>query len=252
MNRNKHAYHPEKGSAFFYILLAVVLFGTLAFTVSRGMRGQQTKAMSGRKAELAASEIMTYSAQVAQRVDSIRRKNISESDIDFASSKFSRHNAAPPAPWAENPNCLDTRCKMFASQGGTLRESTFENYVSSLTLSWSNNYPRQGHPAFYRISALDVGTDAEDLVMEIISLKDEVCAAINKSLALPSHETMDEEAAGSSGTTAQSTSTGYWDFSNTQTSEPLFDEAIELQGKTQGCYRQNGYGNTYFKILIER
>ena len=47
--------NSERGSMFFYIMLGVVLFATLAFTVSRGMRGSQTNAMSDRKDELAAS-----------------------------------------------------------------------------------------------------------------------------------------------------------------------------------------------------
>ncbi len=246
--RNK----TQTGSAFFYILLTVVLFAALAFTVSRSMRGSSTSTITDRQAELAASEIMAYSAQIAREVDRLRRKGISESDIDFSSDIFSRHQSTTPAPWDANPNCTDDTCRVFSSQGGRVRETTFESAADEHTLGFSTTLPRHGHPAFYRVSAVGSGTDAEDLVLEIIHLNNTVCEVINQKLNLPAPATLTPEASNSQGKTATS-GDGYWNFENTLTSEPLFDEATELQGKVSGCFTQTGgYGNIYFTILIER
>lgn len=242
----------QKGSVFFYILLAVVLFAALAFTVSRSLRGTTSNALTDRQAEIAASEIMDYSAQIAREVDRLRRKGISESDIDFESSLFSRHSTSPPTPWDANPNCASASCKVFDSAGGKMRETTFEQYATPHTLSTSNAVPRQGHPTFYRVSVLGHGTTAEDLTLQIIRILDTVCAAINDKLNLLAPTTITAEAAGSSGQTAEG-GDGYWNFSDTQTTEPLLDEATTIQGETQGCVRIGGdYGNVYFRILLER
>ncbi len=246
------AKRTENGSVFFYILLAVVLFAALAFTVSRSLRGSNTNALSERQAEIAANEIMDYSAQISREVDRLRRKGISESDLDFSSNLFSRHSASPPSSWDINPNCGSTECKIFQSAGGKMHETTFEQYATEHTLPTSNTIPRHGHPAFYRISALDHGSVAEDLTLQIIRVRDLVCAAINEKLNLGTPSTLTQEAAGSSGQTAEG-GDGYWNYSDTQTTEPLFDEATALQGKVQGCVRMGGdYGNVYFKVLLER
>lgn len=244
--------HNQRGSVFFYILLAVVLFAALAFTVSRSLRGNSTNALTQRQAEIAASEIMDYSAQIARAVDRVRRKGVSESDLDFSSNLFSRHASSPPNVWDANPNCADIQCKIFDSAGGKMAETIFESYAIEHTLGFSDDVPRHGHPAFYRVSALGHGSDAEDLVLHIIRIRDSICSAINDKLNLTAPATLSQEAAGSSGQTAEG-GDGYWDFEETETSEPLFDEAVNMQGQLQGCFRMGGdYGNVYFRVLLER
>ena len=109
----------QKGSAFFYILLGVVLFGTLAFTVSRGMRGQQTEAMSDRQAELAAADIIAYGQKIMRAVDKLRRKGCSENEITFEDNNSISKKTNGTAFDYTNPNSPgDFSCHVFHESGG--------------------------------------------------------------------------------------------------------------------------------------
>lgn len=242
----------QNGSVFFYILLAVVLFAALAFTVSRSIRGSGSSTLTERQAEIAASEIMDYSAQISREVDRIRRNNISETDIDFFSEKFLKHTSNPSL-WNQNPNCSSDECRVFHSAGGKMHETIFENYATPLSLPFSSSYPKGGHPSFHRVSVETAGTDAEDLIMNIVSIKQEVCEKINEKLGVPAPYDMNREQWLSFGSTAWGAiSNGYWNFNETKSSQPLFEEATEMQGQTHGCYDVADYGITYYRMLIER
>ncbi len=242
----------QNGSVFFYILLAVVLFAALAFTISKSLRGTTSNALTNRQAEIAASEIMDYSAQIARQVDRLRRNGISETDIDFFSDKFLKHTPSP-SQWNPNPNCADNECRIFHSAGGKMHETTFENFANTLGLPFSSSHPKGGHPAFFRVSVEGAGTDAEDLIMNIINIKEEVCNTINAKIGIPEALSMPREQWLSFGSTAWgATSNGYWNFSETKSTEPLFEEATQMQDQSHGCYHVAGYGITYYRILIER
>lgn len=237
---------------FFYILLAVILFATLAYTISRSIRGNASNALTQRQAEIAAAEIMDYGAQVAREVDRLRRNNISETDIDFYADKFLKHTPTA-SRWNPNPNCSSDDCRMFHSAGGKMHETTFEDYANPLGLPFSSSHPKGGHPSFHRVSVETAGTDAEDLIMNIVNIKEEVCNIINSKLGVPNPYDMDREQWLSFGFTAWgATSNGYWNFSDTKSSQPLFEESTEMQGQTHGCYHVAGYGITYYRMLIER
>lgn len=75
--------NPESGNVFLFVFLGVVLFATLAFTISRGMRSDTAIAMSDREVELAASDIMSYAQRLERGVSRLRRRSVSESDISF-------------------------------------------------------------------------------------------------------------------------------------------------------------------------
>lgn len=246
------ANHGQSGSVFFYILLAVILFAALAFTLSRSLRGTNTSAMSERQAEIAAAEILEYSAQIAQEIDRLRRNGISETDLDFYSEKFLKHTASP-SRWNPNPNCADNSCRVFQSAGGRMHETIFEDYATPLTLPFSSSHPKGGHPSFHRVSVENAGTDAEDLILNIVNLKTEICNIINKKIGVPAPLDMPREQWLSFGYTAYgSASNGYWNLSDTKSAQPLFEEATQMQGQPYGCYHVAGYGVTYYKMLIER
>ena len=114
----------EKGSAFFYIILAIALFATLAFTISRGMRGQQTTAMNARKAELAASDILSYTKKISHSVDKLRRNNCSENELSFSYDSDGDNNYQDSDDIYYNANApADLSCHVFHPLGGNI---TFE------------------------------------------------------------------------------------------------------------------------------
>ncbi|MCC6598019.1 MAG: hypothetical protein IT559_04450 [Alphaproteobacteria bacterium] len=73
----------ESGNVFVFILLGIVLFAALSFTVARGMRSGTTHAMTSQKAALAAADILDYAQRTERALDRLRRKGISENDISF-------------------------------------------------------------------------------------------------------------------------------------------------------------------------
>jgi len=155
-------YLSEKGSTFFYILLAVVLFGTLSFTVSRGMRGAQTNTLSDRKAELAASEILDNAQKIQRSIDYLRRNGCSENDISMETPDGLNTNAASP---------IDKSCHVFSPSGGNI--------------TW--NTPKIGiaENSFWRASSHshinDIGTNKVELLLYLPSVNKTVCEKINKS-----------------------------------------------------------------------
>lgn len=93
MKMNKQAEH---GNVFLVILLGVALFGALAFVISRGMRSETTTAMSDRQAELIAVDVMSYAQRIERAVNNLRKKPVSENDIDFENAVEAGYNHTPP------------------------------------------------------------------------------------------------------------------------------------------------------------
>ena len=66
----------ERGNVFIFILLGLVLFAALSFTVARGFRSDTTSQMTDRQAELLATEIITYGQQMERTVNRLRRNGL--------------------------------------------------------------------------------------------------------------------------------------------------------------------------------
>jgi len=92
----------ERGNVFVFLLLGIVLFSALAFTVSSGFRSQTTGTMSERDAQLAASDIMSFAQSVERGISLLRRNGVSESDISFDNEEISGYNHASAQPAAHH------------------------------------------------------------------------------------------------------------------------------------------------------
>ncbi len=114
--------NKENGSVFFYIILAVALFATLSFTVSRGMRGKQVTAMGERKAEIIASDILSYTKKVAQTIDKLRRDGCSENELSFSYDSDGDGNYQDSGDIYYNANSpSDLSCHVFHPSGGNIK-----------------------------------------------------------------------------------------------------------------------------------
>lgn len=160
----------ESGNVFLIILIGVVLFAALAFTVSRGMRSENTSAMSERDLELSATDILSYMQRVERAVSTMRRASVSETDISFESDLV-----------AANGNCASSACKVFNPDGGHIQ---WQNFPASVTLDagvdqrWQFT-GQQGIPG--------IGTDGadptnSDLLMILEGLPEDLCTKINTKM----------------------------------------------------------------------
>ena len=78
--------NSESGNVFLIILMGIILFAALSFSISRGMRSDTTSNLSNQEASLAAADILAYAQKTERAVNRLRRKGVSENDISFDQS----------------------------------------------------------------------------------------------------------------------------------------------------------------------
>lgn len=177
MERNRSFMHTrnrrsEAGNAFLFILLGVVLFASLSFVMSRGFGTEGTSKISDRRAELAASEIMTYAQRIQRAVNRIRSKGISESDISL---EFDGNFVN--ADCDENTDTHFPTCQVFHTQGGNVNEQEPPEGVNE-----GESWHFTGSTC---IGDCDGSSTAdEELLLVLPNLEDNVCEFINRKLEI--------------------------------------------------------------------
>lgn len=119
--KKRKAHNPEKGSALWFILIAVVLLGLLSMILSRG-GSSSDQTGNFEQLRVQASEIIRYAKSIEAAVQEMQFRNISESDISF-------ENATSTTDYT-NSNC-DTSadrsypgCLIFNVEGAGLTYKT--------------------------------------------------------------------------------------------------------------------------------
>lgn len=221
----------ESGNVFLFVLLGVVLFATLAFTISRGMRSDTTTTMSEREIELAAADILSYAQKLERGVSRLRRRSVSESDISFHASNWGHTDYQHAQP---------DKNKVFHPSGGAV--------------GWVGppQGANDGSPWHFTGSTCigDVGTGAagcesdtdstnEELLAVLPGLDQDVCQEINDKLGI-------------SGIPAN-TGTGY---STTEFVGTYADGTIpdNMDGYSSGCFNGGATqpGFHFYHVLIAR
>jgi hypothetical protein len=167
--------HHERGNVFLFIMLGIVLFAALTFTVSKSFQNQTTTSnLSKKEAMLAASDIMSYAQSVERGVNRVRRKSTSESDISFSYESGSTFEHGTPQPDRNN---------VFKTAGGGATWKTPQ--------AGSND----GSPWFFtgETCIQDLGTGGatcntsgndEELLIVLPNVDTVVCDAINERLGI--------------------------------------------------------------------
>jgi hypothetical protein len=238
MTRQSNLNANERGSIFFYILLGVVLFGALAFTISRGMRSQSTDNMTKRQTEMAASEIVSVAQGLAKGIDRMRQNSVSESDFCFAHENLSEDSKQA---YERNAGCEDDKNKLFHAKGGSISYSKVPEGWLESSRKADEGY---GEWIFSDQNALKGITDdseGTELIAHINYLKRDLCEAVNKALGIEGVP----DNAGSFRSAAL--------FTGAYTPAGQID-ALALAGKQSGCFQSSNNGNSYifYTVLIER
>ena len=236
----------QKGSVFFYILLGIVLFSALAFTVSRGFRGQSINMVSARQVDLAISEMLDYSQVVENAVSRLRRSGCSENDISFYSDLF-----VNPSHYNNATSPVDKSCDIFDGNGAAISWQAPPQIIQDIG---SVEYLISG-----ALQISGVGSDSSgsiDQEMSLITIvSQEICLAINNKLGIVNPS-------GNVPGTGQSINANYtvpstnwqaigWGFINNQTIG-IAGKAIELYGQSAGCYKGSDDNYYFYNILIAR
>ncbi len=241
--QDTHPQQNQSGSVFFYILLGVVLFGALAFAISRGMRGQTSTALSQRSIDLAVSEILSEAQEIETATSRLRQKGISESDICFESNLFSADNNNA---YSLTSGCSEDTNKLYHRNGGALAyRSALEDWLDKDHLG-DQGY---GEWVFTNVNGVQgIGTDtmsdadSMELIAFIPHLKKDVCLEINNRLTLGSSIPNNDNAFN-----PKPVDSGF-----TSTAGQI--NAAELLGKYSGCFQGSNTWDTYifYHVLIER
>ncbi len=174
----KHTDNKQSGNALWFILLAIVLLGGLTVLLSR--TGSQTEETGDvERASIYASEIMKYSAGIAGAVQQLLSRGCSENQISFNDPKHTVSYVNPkPAP--------NNACDIFNVKGGGME-------LMPKKEAWRLNASGYIYPHLYGVQCIyGVGSGTTtctrgevDLVLQVGSIKKEICLAINSRLGIP-------------------------------------------------------------------
>lgn len=230
MSQNRNL---ESGNVFIFILLGVVLFAALSFSIARGFRSNTTSMMSEREADLAATDILNYAQRIGRAVDRLRRKGVSESDISFDQSFVAGYNHTPAQP--------DNR-KIFHPDGGNIKYLTPSNDWLDSSQSAAASYGTWYFTGQMRV--VDVGKPSgQELTIAIPYVSEKICRIINKKLGFP---TINQDI---------SDTTDYADGNKYKGS--FGSEVLQNHdGRTSGCYEGDVTPATgtyhFYHVLIAR
>lgn len=139
----------ESGNALIYVLVAIVLFAALSFTLTRSTDTDEAAYLDDDRAELYASEIIAYAATAQSAVNQMLFSGSSIDDLDFI------------LPSDANFDTGSDIHKLFHPQGGGLNyralrseqvvDSTGGIYVTKKNVEWTASTGTDAVLAFYRL-----------------------------------------------------------------------------------------------------
>ena len=164
-DNTNHSVFKENGNVLVYVLLAVVLFGALSFTLSRQANNAGTTELDSSKLEFYATKIISYTVQTKSVIDQMMITGSSIDDIDFTKPGESGYNTAPHTH------------KIYHPQGGGL---DVETLPEEITLS-----EKSEDPDWYLTSSMNVewtDSTSTDIVLTAYQINEKLCDLLNKKI----------------------------------------------------------------------
>ncbi len=225
----------QRGNILFLILLAIILFVALNYAIM-GQREQMPNAIPKEKAD-------AFAAQLAQNANLMENNMIRAMTIDSIKDygfDFIGNSGLLGAGNANN-TCTAAPCKIYADNGGGVPSLLIPDWASTAANTGGNRKAK-----FRAIQVVNVGTQADDLVLYYEFLQKDICTSINR-LANATDMNIND--------TTESWS-GAISFAGTYTSFPvstgvLGDQVTSISGKRTFCF-QHSSGYTFVHVLIAR
>ena len=220
MNKN-----AQRGNAVVFILIAIALFGALAFTFMRGAKTGQGNLTAG-QAKLIATEMISHASAMEKATNKLLSKGCSENELNFYD---------PLIPTALNPSApADDHCDIFNASAGGMTANVFSQYA-----------PVGAGPSSV-VNITGTTTSEPDLGYYFAGMSDALCKEINKQLGIDNPETIPED----------STVTAAAPFTGTFTvgaADDYNDEDPRIDGKTSACIKITAVSvNSFYSVLIDR
>lgn len=156
----------ERGNALIYVLIAIALFAALSFTLSRQTDSNEASVLSDEKAELYATQLISYAAQAKSAVDQMLFSGASIDDLDFT---------LPSEPGFDTGQVI---YKVYHPQGGGLTPGILPEEV----INEVNSNPEAGwYMGRFNNFEWTESTDQE-IVLTAYQIDQKVCALINQKI----------------------------------------------------------------------
>jgi len=155
----------QRGSAFFYILIAIVLLAALTYSVSQSSRNN-VSIISEQQAKIAAQNIIEQGQTVSNAVQKLILRGFDETEISFENTIDADYALA---------GCTINSCQVFNLEGGGLNWIyPPENANDGTNWIYSGELPINGN-----------GQNARyDLTMILPNINEKICQEINFKLGL--------------------------------------------------------------------
>ena len=157
----------ESGNAFVYILIAVVLFGSLSFMMSRSNTNTAAKSeLDDAQLAFQVEAIIKYTTEVQSVLARMQASGTHPDDIDFILPGAAAFDTAPNYD------------KIYHSAGGGLYQKNLNTAILGIPVTT----PTAG---WYLGSFNNVEwtpSTSNDIVLTAYNISDELCAALNKKL----------------------------------------------------------------------
>ena len=228
-NKTKHPRQNEAGNVFIIILLGVALFAALSYTMSRGMRGENTRKMSEQQAVLKASTILDSGQKFERAVNRLRRQNISENDISFDQAIVAGYDHTPVQPDGN---------KVFHPNGGSVSWQSPPEDAND-----GSDWFFTGETCIADLGSGATGCDTdgstrnEELVAVLPNIDEAVCTEINDKLGITD---IPADTGGGASTTLY---------------QGDFDDGTEIiltGGPFEAACFSRGGNNFFYQVLIAR
>ena len=171
----------NRGNILFLILLAVVLFAALSYAVTSSLRGGGQDA-SNENAETGAAAIAQYVTLIRAEVQRMMLVNGCTTDnLDWRHNYYKRYDGTITygTGGASPPPSPKSGCAVFAAYGGPISPIDFEKYKNRAyeSLATTSDW-RAGHGSFRWGNVKNVGTAANEIVLNFNGLDAKICAEL--------------------------------------------------------------------------
>lgn len=224
-------HHPESGNALWFILIAVILLGGLTILMTRS---SSTTDDSGdyERNRIHASEMMRYAKSIENAVQNLIARGCSETQLSFwyDSNGDGTENGTDRYYNAASPN--DRRCHVFAAEGGAIAYAPPKDIWVDVSASPSDSVAAEQCIANVGTGETSCANANTDLMYQIISVKRELCMAINSMVGIANPGGAPPQANHDSALFTGS-------FTANGTPAIALISAAELDGKDTGCFTDN-------------
>lgn len=166
--QSKTTRYDERGNALIYVLIAVALFAALNFVLSDQTDSEEMAFLNGDKAEIVASQIITYASQAKSAVDQML----------FTGGQIDNLSFDTPLTDATAFNTSPHFNKVYHPSGGGLNignlpENSFDGALSDPNHGW--------YMGRFNNIEWTTSTD-EDVILVAFGLTEQICGILNDKI----------------------------------------------------------------------